>query len=251
MQSSGTQSAYAVPIFIEAEFWGLMFMDYCHELRLLTPPELAVFSTAATCVGSAIHREQMSRDRQQAEHSALLSQERNRLAREIHDTLAQTFTGVSLQLEAAKGILKQQPQEANLYITHAGDLARRGLSEARRSVHALRAQALENDTLPAVLQESVKELTQNSSLKGDFQQVGSPYPLSADLQNQSAAHQPRSHDQRAASCQRQASHYHAAIFARPGAADYCRRWTWLRAASARPKDRNRARRSRWLWVLLA
>ena len=182
MQRSGTLSAYAVPIFIKTEFWGLMFMDYCRELRLLTPPELAVFSTAATCVGSAIHQGQMSRDRQQAENDALLSQERNRLAREIHDTLAQTFTGVSLQLEAAKGILEQQPEAAKLYITHAGNLARRGLSEARRSVQALRAQALENNTLPAVLQEAIQELTQSGSLQGDFRLIGSPYPLSADLQ---------------------------------------------------------------------
>lgn len=182
MQRSGTLSAYAVPIFIESEFWGLMFMDYCRELRLLTPPELAVFSTAATCVGSAIHRGQMSRDRQQAEQNALLTQERNRLAREIHDTLAQTFTGVSLQLEAAKGILKQQPEAAKLYITHAGDLARRGLSEARRSVQALRAQALENNTLPAVLQNAIQELTQNSSTQATFHLVGTPYALSAELQ---------------------------------------------------------------------
>ncbi|MEO0455912.1 MAG: GAF domain-containing protein [Cyanobacteria bacterium P01_A01_bin.114] len=181
MQKLNTLSAYAVPIFVEATFWGLMFMDYCQDPRRLTPAELSVFRTAATCVGSAIHQELMRSDREQAERSALLGQERNRLAREIHDTLAQSFTGISLQLEAAKGVLNHKPDEAELYINHAGDLARRGLSEARRSVRALRSQALENETLPNALQTAVKEMTQGSSMQAEFLLTGSAYALSEDL----------------------------------------------------------------------
>lgn len=57
-----------------------MFMDYCRELRQLTSAELAVFKTVATCIGSAIYREQMSCDREQAERDTLLQHEREQAA---------------------------------------------------------------------------------------------------------------------------------------------------------------------------
>ena len=109
-------------------------------------------------------------------------EERNRLAREIHDTLAQSFTGVSLQLEAAKGILNRNPAEAKLHVDRAGNLARRGLSEARRSVRALRSQALETDTLPIALQAALKEMTQDSHIQAQFHLTGTPYALLEDIQ---------------------------------------------------------------------
>ena len=109
-------------------------------------------------------------------------EERNRLAREIHDTLAQSFTGISLQLEAAKGILNRNPTEAQSHIDRAGNLARRGLSEARRSVRALRSQALETDSLPTALPTALQEMTQNSALQSQFHLTGVPYALPEDLQ---------------------------------------------------------------------
>ncbi len=117
----------------------------------------------------------------EAAEKAIL-EERNRLAREIHDTLAQSFTGVSLQLEAAKGILNRNPIEAKLHVDRAGNLARRGLSEARRSVRALRSQALETDTLPTALQTALQEMTQDSPIQAQFHLTGTPYALLEDIQ---------------------------------------------------------------------
>ncbi|MEL7334353.1 MAG: GAF domain-containing protein, partial [Cyanobacteria bacterium J06560_2] len=100
LQTLGTVFAYAVPIFIDAEFWGLMFMDYCREVRQLTSAELAVFDTTATCVGSAIHRAQIQRDRLQAERSALIEREREKAARDRATELAKTNEALSKTLNA-------------------------------------------------------------------------------------------------------------------------------------------------------
>ncbi|MEO0374505.1 MAG: GAF domain-containing protein, partial [Cyanobacteria bacterium P01_A01_bin.17] len=395
MQELNTLSTYAVPMFVDAEFWGLMFMDHCKEVRKLTPAELAVFNTAATCVGSAIYRDQIRAEREQAERDVLLQQEReqaaqqqaaelakaneslnrtigalaenpelheflglllaelaqqtsackthlflydaethtlkqhctvedghiymgaaptnpdmfrhpipadltgawqaildapnpltfndlgswdenendfslwwpesipwhrreghrdvacarmkagnqpigfigfafrnrtsltdgqlefiqaltnqatlaiqlthlaeqsqsaalvnerNRLAREIHDTLAQTFTGVSLQLEAVRGITTpangaeptlEDFNEAQTYIRRARDLARAGLSEARRSVRSLRSAALETDALPDALRKTLTQTTRDTGLETHFYLEGNPILLPDDIQ---------------------------------------------------------------------
>ena len=104
------QSTYNVSIFVGARFWGIIGIDFCREARRLTPAEIAVFKTAASCVGSAIYRQQIQQEKEQAELAIL--EERNRMAREIHDTLAQAFTGISLQLEAAKSNLTTTESDA-------------------------------------------------------------------------------------------------------------------------------------------
>jgi signal transduction histidine kinase len=104
--------------------------------------------------------------------------ERNRLARDIHDTLAQGFTGVIVQLEAAadatsKGLAK----EAGDHLDRAGDLARESLREARRSVRALRPHALEKNDLCDALDSLMKKMTAGTSLHAEFSLAGQPTPL--------------------------------------------------------------------------
>ncbi|MEO1445493.1 MAG: GAF domain-containing protein, partial [Cyanobacteria bacterium J06635_11] len=115
MQTLNTLSTYAVPIFISTEvmpvFWGLMYMDYCREARQLAPAELAVFNTAATCVGSAIHREQMLQRRQQAERTALLEQEREQAAQ-----------ARAAQLQVSNKILSLRERWLNATAAAAGEL---------------------------------------------------------------------------------------------------------------------------------
>src|SRR5215207_7673781 len=93
------------------------------------------------------------------------TQERNRLAREIHDTLAQGFTGIALQLEAIDSALTGgQLDVAAQRLGQARSLAREGLAEARRSVQALRPRALEQQSLTEALPNAVRSLTAGSAL---------------------------------------------------------------------------------------
>src|SRR5437867_4524131 len=99
--------------------------------------------------------------------------ERNRMARDIHDTLAQGFTGVILQLEAVKGAIAQNSlSEATERVERAGDLARVGLGEARRSVLALRPRSLQDTSLCMALDDLLKRMTNGSSLQAEFHLEG-------------------------------------------------------------------------------
>jgi signal transduction histidine kinase len=85
----------------------------------------------------------------QAREAGVLD-ERQRMAQEIHDTLAQGFTGIITQLEAA-----EQTGDWRARVATSVRLARENLAEARRSVHALRPAPLENAGLPEALAEVV------------------------------------------------------------------------------------------------
>lgn len=81
------------------------------------------------------------------------SRERNRLARELHDTLAHTLSGLSVQLETVKAYWQVQPETAYELLLQALGTTRSGLDETRRSLKALRSTPLEDLGLCLALQE--------------------------------------------------------------------------------------------------
>ena len=89
--------------------------------------------------------------------------ERNRIAREIHDTLAQGFVGISLQLEVAKRVLGGTNHVLEEYLDQALSLTDSSLSEARRSIWDLRSQASDNQGLPAQLATVVNQVKMRST----------------------------------------------------------------------------------------
>jgi PAS domain S-box-containing protein len=95
-------------------------------------------------------------DRKRAEEASIL-EERNRMAREIHDTLAQTFTGILAQVGAANQVLADDLEATQAHLDLIKELARTGLVEARRSVVALRPQLLEEGSLQSALYRLVTQ----------------------------------------------------------------------------------------------
>src|SRR5579871_4338460 len=100
---------------------------------------------------------QLTRLAEQAQDAAVL-EERNRMAREIHDTLAQAFTGIVIQLGVAQRIAKHQPEEAWSLIEPIAELARQGLAEARRSVWALQPESREYSDLARTLPRTIDQM---------------------------------------------------------------------------------------------
>jgi len=98
----------------------------------------------------------------EAQFRAVLG-ERNRIAREIHDTLAQGFVGISLQLETAKRLLSGANRAATEQIEQALALAGSSLQEARRSIWDLRATGQETADVPARLAAAVQEARKKSN----------------------------------------------------------------------------------------
>lgn len=91
--------------------------------------------------------------------------ERNRMARDIHDSLAQGFTGVIVQLEAAADASSRGlAPEADRHVARARELARESLREARRSVHALRPRTLEERDLCEALRHLARGLAEGTRI---------------------------------------------------------------------------------------
>ncbi|MEH1013156.1 sensor histidine kinase [Micromonospora sp. CPCC 206060] len=112
-----------------------------------------------------------------AEHARGVLAERERLAREIHDTLAQGLSSIQLLLSAAARSLPERPGTAAGYVDQARSTAQDNLAEARRFVRALVPPGLAGGTLPAALQRLCTTTTQRSGLPTRLHIDGSPVPL--------------------------------------------------------------------------
>ena len=130
-----------------------------------------------------IEEERVLHARQLAEKErvAAVLEERNRMAQEIHDTLAQAITGIFMQLEAAEDALLSEPSQVAHHIARARDLSRESLQEARRSVRALRPRLLEEQDLPEALRQMV-ETHPEGETKITYVQSGASRPLSEVVQ---------------------------------------------------------------------
>jgi signal transduction histidine kinase len=122
------------------------------------------------------------RERKRAEAASVL-EERNRMAREIHDTLAQSFTGILLHIGAAVELVTKKPETAQAHLEIADELARTGLAEARRSVSALRPQLLEEGSLYNALNRLTAQMKASTNTHLICEIIGAAYPLSPNTEN--------------------------------------------------------------------
>lgn len=126
-------------------------------------------------------RDAALRERKRAEEAFILD-ERNRMAREIHDTLAQAFTGILLHIGAATEQIIKKPETAQAHLETVDELARTGLAEARRSVAALRPKLLEEGDLYSALQHLTTQMNStNTHLNCEV--IGVVYALSPNVEN--------------------------------------------------------------------
>ncbi|SHG74427.1 sensor histidine kinase [Streptoalloteichus hindustanus] len=112
-----------------------------------------------------------------AQHTAGVLAERDRLAREIHDTLAQGLSSIQLLLRAAERALPQAPQHAARHIDQARQAAVDNLAEARRFVAALTPPTLEGTTLAGALERLCATTSARHRLTTRFHLTGDPVPL--------------------------------------------------------------------------
>jgi signal transduction histidine kinase len=111
------------------------------------------------------------------ERQAGILEERQRMAQEIHDTLAQGFTSIVLQLEAADQALPEDLSSVEDRIHKARDTARTNLEEARRLVLALQPEPLQQSSLVDALQRETERWSQNTGVKTTFSDTGEPRAL--------------------------------------------------------------------------
>jgi len=164
LKSGGTKKFLRIPTLVGGRVKG--FIGIRHGDRPPYRPE--EIELAQALAHQAMLAIQLNEFAEQSRQSAIL-EERNRMARDIHDTLAQGFTGVIVQLEAVEdAIACCRRKEANEHLQRAGELARRSLNEARRSVHALRPQALQGGNFWEALKGIIKNTTAGTALHTTF-----------------------------------------------------------------------------------
>ena len=183
-RTAGLQYHASVPLQVYDDEGGLRRLGMLNvagpEWRELDADELSLLHTIGDMLSVAVERARLHARRLEAAQT----EERNRLAREIHDTIAQDLSAIAFQLEAAEAILAGQgePERARRSVSAALDLARKGLEETRRSVLDLRAAPLEGRTLPAALSALATEGDAGSAPAVVFETTGvTPLPPAVEV----------------------------------------------------------------------
>ncbi|MDO5633832.1 MAG: sensor histidine kinase [Micrococcus sp.] len=181
----------------------LFWPDPTHETFVMLVL-IVIVQTAAIGVGIPISRRSETAERRRDEliarleqalhenaglHAQLVNQaresgvqdERERLAREIHDTLAQGFAGIITQLQAAQRPAST-PDEREEHMTQALHLARNGLTEARRSVQALAPQELDRAHLPEAIRTLTARWSEDERIAARVEVTGTRAPLSPAIE---------------------------------------------------------------------
>ncbi|HEU0169160.1 MAG TPA: GAF domain-containing protein [Chloroflexota bacterium] len=174
----GSKSALGVPLIARGELIGTAVLTTYKRPYAFRQPHVTLAMSLAHSVALAIENALLH----ERTRAATLAEERNRLAREIHDTLAQGFTGIILQLEGAEQVLALDCAAAETHVGKALTLARESLQEARRSVWNLIPGPLERDSLDVAIYNEVKAVGVDSDAEADFTCSGEPFALSVEAQ---------------------------------------------------------------------
>nr|BBH93901.1 sensor histidine kinase [Thermogemmatispora argillosa] len=177
--SWGLRFHASVPIHVGETPLGVLNVA-SEDWRELSSSELQLLHIIGDQIGLALQRARLSAEHTRAAARLAAIEERNRLAREIHDTLAQGLAAIALQLETADAVLSSQPERAQAAIRRALALARSNLEEARRSVMDLRAAPLQDHALPEALALLVKRLRAESGAQLEYRYEPPPGSGSGD-----------------------------------------------------------------------
>ncbi len=121
--------------------------------------------------------------RVESQFSAVLA-ERGRIAREIHDTLAQSLVGISVQLELVSRLMTASAESAKEHLDQARILVRNSLTEARSSIWDLRSQSVQGEDLATRLSAMATRATASTSIKTQSKVGGAYRPLPARVESE-------------------------------------------------------------------
>jgi signal transduction histidine kinase len=170
-----TESEMAVPIRLSKDIMGVLDIKSA-EKGAFNELDIFTASTLADFVAIGIENAHLYRN---VRDIATL-EERNRLAREIHDTLAQGFVGVIRQLEVAKRMVDKDTAGANKHLDQAETLARSSLNEARRSVMSLRQSLVKHVPLPDAIRDEASRFSEINDIPVNVNISGQPLELKPD-----------------------------------------------------------------------
>jgi signal transduction histidine kinase len=181
-KSRGIRSAFLLPLVTpgSARVWLLAVAS--RGRRRLPRSTVRACLTVGAQVALVLENLRLVEEARRTGRQAGVLRERHRMAREIHDTLAQGFTSIVMNLEAAEGAMPQGFMRAQHHLNQARITARESLTEARRLVWALRPDLLEEASLPDALGELAQRWSQESGITAAFATTGTPCPLLPEIE---------------------------------------------------------------------
>lgn len=172
------RSAYAIPLTYGSAINGILVLVDAEPAVHRSDDEFALAEGLADHAAVALANAQyLDRTREVA-----VMEERTRLAREIHDTIAQGLTGIVVQLSAAQSALNGNSYAAHEHVELARKMARESLAEARRSLWNLRASVLERGDLADALRGLSTRANTNTMLS-EFRLEGTAWPLTSGVES--------------------------------------------------------------------
>ncbi len=176
-REQGIRASLAAPLVAHDQLLGYLATYYLAP-RSFADHEIALLSAFAEYAAAALENARLYA---RARGLAAL-EERNRIAREIHDTLAQDLSGLVLQLQGVGRYLDRDQAVAREELKEAIRIARSALQEARRSVWELRARPLEELSLVEAIQAEAARL-EAEGIRVEFHQEGEPVPVGAEAEH--------------------------------------------------------------------
>jgi two-component system NarL family sensor kinase len=172
--TDGLRYHASIPLYAQDKRLGVMNVA-SPDWRSLSPEDLQLLYTIGDLLSIAVERSRLFA--RSAQLGAL--EERNRLAREIHDTLAQGLTATTLQLESADALLDagSNAEKVQRPLRRALSLTQSNLEEARRSVLDLRAAPLEGRSLSEALKALVERWETEQRIGARYKAVNGSRPL--------------------------------------------------------------------------
>ena len=178
--TEGLRSHASIPLYFQGKPLGILNLAGPTQRAALTDDELRLLSTIGYQVGIAVERGRLAQEGTRLARA----EERARIAREIHDTLAQGLTGIALHIEGAMNHLETDPGRARERLGRALAMSRESLEEARRSAQNLRAAPLESKPLGEALGALARRFTSETGIRVPVRLAGDralPLAVEAEL----------------------------------------------------------------------
>lgn len=179
--AAGDDGGLVLPLSVSGTGSGLMVVSFRGRVR---PSRAAVrdYQTAGVQAALALENLRLVEEARRAGKEAGVTGERQRLSNEIHDTLAQGFNSIVMNLESMEGKLSPESGAVHRDLDTARRTARESLAEARRLVWALRPEALDRHNLPEALGLLTKRWSDETGLEAGLRVTGSPGSLPGEVE---------------------------------------------------------------------
>jgi signal transduction histidine kinase len=177
----GIRSVLLIPLVAPGDVRVGLLTATFRQRRRFSRSVVRAYLTVSTQAALALENMRLVEDARRTGREAGLLDERQRLAREIHDTLAQGFTGIITNLAAAQ-MTRSQAASSSRHLEDAERIARESLAEARRLVWALRPESLDRRSLSEALQWLAGEWSEETGVQAHIATTGTSHPLLPEIE---------------------------------------------------------------------